>query len=759
MNSYFFAFFISLILGIIFAYYLDIHIILTFLPALAVFLFSKRSTLLIIILLFIPLGFMRMDFSTLPANTLDSIDNISIEGKVLNYPSLNNGRTSFYLLNNDYSNPYQEKIRVVLLFEADVSKGDKVKLQGKLNLPAIAGNPGEFNYRKFLEHEGVYFILSIQDEDGWEIKEKAHGFTSVLNQARERGSEQFIAYLGQERGGILLGMLLGKKEAIEAEQYQSFQRTGIVHVFAVSGLHIGFLLLFCMLISSFLDLSTRDRTIFSILMVLLYASLVGWPVSVSRASVMAIIGLIAYYLGREKNLLNALGIAGLIICLIDPQAVFKVGFQLSFAATFGLIYLYPAIRRKIKSESKMWDMLLVPLAAQLAVVPLIAYHFNLFTPIALISNIFITYLAAFTVILGFMAFIFANLIPFLSEVFLIPISLGIDIIIILVELSKDLPGAYRWVATPSLAVIVIYYLAVAALAYLLNQNSRKQYLVVALLPVFLFIASLYIPAGIWDHGKVELVFIDVGQGDSILIKTPKGKFILVDGGGSDTYDVGEYKLLPYLRHRGINEIDFMINTHPDTDHLRGLESVIREIRVKHIAIPKTRQDAIEFEVLKGLAMDKNIALTSLQRGQSINLEEGLLIKVLHPIEQSYLKDNHNNQSISIMCTYKDFRFFLTGDIEEEAMRSILADASLLLDALIVQVPHHGSKHSYLPEFYKQLDSSYAIISAGRNNRYGHPHDEILDLLDEYDLTVIRTDQHGAIRFISDGKKIEYNTFL
>ncbi|MDD2587141.1 MAG: ComEC/Rec2 family competence protein, partial [Syntrophomonadaceae bacterium] len=261
----------------------------------------------------------------------------------------------------------------------------------------------------------------------------------------------------------------------------------------------------------------------------------------------------------------------------------------------------------------------------------------------------------------------------------------------------------------------------------------------------------------YNRGVLEVVFIDVGQGDSTLLKTPGGKFLLIDGGGSDFYDVGTRKLLPYLHHRGIRELFMVINTHPDTDHLQGLEKVVAELPVKCISLPASLVGADEYSNLKQAAQGRNIPLVPLQSGHELNIEKGLEMRVIYPDADKYAGRDYNEQSLVLDTRMGNFSILLTGDATTESLQKIL-NSRTVKPVTIVKVPHHGSKGSLLPEFYEKANPLYAVISSGKNNPFGHPHQSVLDMLEQNQIKILRTDLQGAITVETDGKGLKVNSF-
>mgnify|MGYP000889802502 CR=1 FL=1 len=704
-------------------------------------------------------GVLYFSLLTAPAQEhLPEIKPAQVEGVVKDYPRYDGKKTTF-AIRTDSKNRYSRNIQVYCNFAAHLQKGDKVEIKGSLKQPARAGNSGEFDYCKYLEKNGIYYIFSVKEEKDLSISRQASGFQGWINSYRQNSQELIKEVLPLDEAAILLGMLLGIIEGIDSSEYSDYQKTGVVHIFSVSGLHVGFLLLLCAWVCSLLGLSRKTRVISGIILLLIYATLVGWPVPVMRAVIMGSIGLIAFYSGRDNRMLNSLGLAGIVILLINPNSLLQISFQLSFAAAWGLVYLFPLLRRRLNYSSRWGDLLLVPICAQLAVIPLTAYHFHLFSPLALLANIPITYLSGGAVILGFLSLITGGLLPGLSVIFLYPAGLCIDLIRVVNELVVNIPGSYLRVITPGPVLIVLYYAGLLLSIYVFTatgDKKRSSILVAGLVMIAFFVTVICLPGSIYNRGRLEVTFIDVGQGDSILIKTPQGKFILIDGGGSDFSDPGTRKVLPYLYYRGVRELYLAINTHPDTDHLQGMETVLKEIPARYIAVPATMVDAEEYQNLRKIAEVRKIPIIPLASGEQVNTGEKMKIRVLHPTAGAKTRDNANEESLVLDIRYDRFSTLLTGDIGIEPMQE-LVEKEKLVPVTVLKIPHHGSKYSVLPSFYEESKPQWAVISVGANNIFGHPHPLVLEALEEKNIKILRTDRDGAITFCSDGRRVRQKT--
>ena len=675
---------------------------------------------------------------------------VQLSGIVQDIPYYDGQNTSF-TLKTDLPSPYQKKIRIVCLYQCRFNRGDLVKLQGDLKPPTKPGNPGEFDYPSYLAYQGIYYNLTVKSATQAKLISPVTGAIKWIDAFRSQAEQLTQQALSKPEAAVLLGMLLGGRAGMEAEQYSDFQKTGIVHLFSVGGLHVGFLLVLVAWLTSLVRLGTRGKFWAGVFILLVYGTMVAWPAPVIRAVIMGILGLLAYYSGRENSLLNALAISGLVILLISPDNLFNLSFQLTILASWGLIYLFPLVKERLPYKGWGWDMILIPICAEVAVLPMVAYYFNLFTPISLFTNILITYLAGGAVILGFMAFLLAAFLPFLATLLLHPAGLFIELILLIVQWTKMLPGAYIWVATPVAGLVALYYIAIFIGILGLKKPSQQRYVSSAIVLLMIFMICLLLPASCYDRGNLQITFIDVGQGDSMLIKTPQGKFVLVDGGGSQFNDVAAKKLLPYLHYRGIRYLDMIINTHPDIDHEKGLESVADQIEVNCLGLPASISTRKEYQTLRDIAVRQKIPVFTLEDGQYLTLEDGLEIKVLNPAGELYEGQEFNQESIVLQVKYEAFSVLLTGDIPSEIMPRVLEKVDLPIT--VVKVPHHGSKGCLLPGFYQKLRPRWAAISVGANNPFGHPNPEVLEALTQAKVDVLRTDQDGAIMMRTDGKDL------
>lgn len=682
-----------------------------------------------------------------PAPPIEPEDQV-VSGTVVGYPRVKDGRSSF-IVKTGAADPYWKRLQVFCDFQAHLNPGTTVELRGVVEKPATPGNPGEFDYPAYLSKHHIYYLLQLDGQENLRQESSQMSIMTLSPLLRNRMAEQTRAVLPGEEAALILAMVLGILDNVDQDIYQDFQRTGLVHLFAVSGLNVGFVIVFASGIIALGRLSRRMGLYITILLVVLYSSLTGWPVSVQRAVVMALLSLLAAYLGRSHDAANGLGLAALIILALDPCALFTISFQLSFLATWGLVCLYPAVRSHFNLKSRKWDYLLVPLCAQAAVLPLIAYYFHLITPVSILSNLFATYLAGIIVILGFVALLVAVPFPLVSSALLMPTGLCARILLWINAFCKSLPWAYWMVATPEIVVVAGYFAGLIWLIWQLQAGHRR--LVAPLLLMGAALVLMLIPPWWPIKGQVQMDFIDVGQGDSMLIKSPGNRFVLIDGGGSLFTEVGRRKVLPYLNHLGVNRLYMVVSTHPDVDHIQGLLEVMQDRRVENVAIGDASLAEPLAQSLLAEAVKQGSYVVALKAGQTLNID-GMAISVWYPPgPESAIKPNE--QSLVLQCRWGEFSALLTGDQNQSNLEEVLRQHRG--KNLVVKVPHHGSRYAWTTELDRRAD--WMVLSVGPN-AFGHPHQEVVQDIEKGRARLLRTDENGLITFSSDGHSLQVKTF-
>ncbi|MGE5396246.1 MAG: DNA internalization-related competence protein ComEC/Rec2 [Chitinophagales bacterium] len=671
---------------------------------------------------------------------------VKVEARVLDHPASKEGDTRFTgeLISSRYQTgtPHFERFRVTCAFSAKLEKGDIVKLYGSMRLIQKPSNPGEFNFKEYFAHRDIFYSLTVRDASSLKVTgHKAGALESLFQGMVNKGSMAIRANMGKQEAILLEGMLFGLQGEISEEDFSTFQKTGLVHVFSVSGFHVGFIVLLGTWLGALLRWKNRTRFLFLSGLLLLYGSLTGWPVSLVRAALMAWLALLAHYAGRENQALDSLCLAGILILLVNPASLFDISFQLSFLATWGIVYLYPIIQAQFKLEKKWQKAVMLGLAAQVATLPLAAYYFNMVSLISVVANLILVDVAGVAVILGFIGMVIAQISQAVAAIFMMPAGFLTLIVTRGVEILAKVPASYLWVAKAAPILVAGAYTGILML-FLEATNRRKALRNAGTLLIIVYLIGILWPGQWKEPGRLKVLFLDVGQGDAIFIKSPGGKTILVDGGGADYYQVGKKVVLPYFRREGIRSLDLAISTHPHVDHMQGLQEVLEEI-------PASTIIAGAGCMLKESA-NHRVTLTG---SREIQLDSKTMVRVWAP-------DNNGEpgNDTSVITTIKEGNatFLLTGDAGTGELEQYMKE-NPDVRATVLKVAHHGSRNSLYEPFFDEVNARYAVIMVGANNPFGHPDPLVVEELEKHGMQILRTDQNGAITFLTDGKELQVRT--
>lgn len=409
---------------------------------------------------------------------------------------------------------------------------------------------------------------------------------------------------------------------------------------------------------------------------------------------------------------------------------------------------------------------LLSLAPQVATLPLAAYYFNLVSLISVVSNLLLVNVAGGAVILGFLGVVAAQFSQALASLFMIPAGFLTAIVQWGSKLLGGLPGSFLWVAQPAVWSVVAAYFGMILLwgklpirtgiqegetmsfregeaEPVLNRTNEIR-IGMGLCLIMIFAASLLTPGQFRNPGVLRVVFLDVGQGDAVFIKTPRGFTILVDGGGSLLYDVGEEVVLPYLRRQGIRKIDLAIATHPHIDHLQGLKPVLKECPARVVVVGEG-----SFAELRNPGSE----VVSLNGLKEILLDWNARIWMWAP-EPGHFTEPGNDTSVISKITLGDVSFLLPGDAEVAELEMLMAEPGLDLSATVLKLPHHGSRYSWSDAFVRRVNPQYGVICVGLRNPFGHPDPEVLERAQEQSMRLFRTDLDGAVTFMTRGRDVK-----
>lgn len=667
----------------------------------------------------------------------------------------------------EYCNRYKIKYEGEFLYisvdkKQNLEYGDKIHVKGEFQEPSGARNYKGFDYKQYLKTLKIYGTVKVSEIRVLD-KNCANKLLQISNFVFLKIKSNIEKTYNSQISGIILGVMLGYTEQIDESIREDFGASNISHVLAVSGMHISYII-FLITNSTQKLLGKRKCKILASVVLVIYMFITGFSVSVVRASVMGILSCMSFVVYRKSDTLNNISIAGLITLINNPYSITGMSFLLTYGGTFGIIYfklIVEKIIKNIKVRNRKWkyvflkvqrkcekiiEMTAVSISAQIVIGPIMITSFNTLGIGFLLTNLLLSAVIGIIVMGGFIQV----LISFIS----IDAGVGVAKLIeiptyALLLISKIDFGNFK-VVTPDFIQVLLYYLLIVLLRYLYivfhskHCNPSEQrikntiYLIkYKLRPHFkrillAVIAIVFIAVMIAKTPHdLKIYFINVGQGDSTLIVTPNDKKILIDGGGSSTYDVGKNTLIPYLLDRKIKVLDYIIISHFDQDHVGGILSVLKELEVKKVVIGEQGEKSEQYKEFCEIVEKRKIPVILVRKGDIIKLEKDVKIRILFPNKDLITENILNNNSLVFRLEYKDFDMLFTGDIEEVAEKKILKEVNnKLLKADILKTAHHGSKTSTIKKFVEKVEPKIALIGVGKNNKFGHPNSDVLNRLDE-----------------------------
>lgn len=642
--------------------------------------------------------------------------------------------------------------------------GDLVVSTGIVELPDGQKNPGGFNYKRYLLIEKIYTTMSVKDIH---LSLVAGGdYSRIVKYSlafKERIVEVIEKSLPKDQAALLEGIVISKTDNLDEDIKTHFSDSGLTHLMAVSGMNVAFLVI--PLVFLFRRLKANELAANLIISAFLgiFVIITGSSPSVIRAVIMNLVVLFGKQIDRQSDILTSIAFSALLLLLYNPLIVFDIGFQLSYAATIGILGLYKKIKESISNlPNFLSDVIAVTLSAQIAVIPIIAYNFNKISLVSFLSNIVAAPLSGIILILGLCMSVLGQLHIIFSNIFGGLNYLLLTILLYIAKISSQIPFATITISTPKIIFIFMYYLIfllVVSWHSISNMSERIKgikekininyvFKIGGLFCIIIILCIAFIPK------PLEISFIDVGQGESIFIKTPKNKIVLLDCGGPlrDDFDVGEKIIVPFLLDKGIKRIDIIVLSHADSDHTCGLESVISNFDTGAILLPQYVKQSDTSTDLLNTIKKYDAKIVPINTNQSIKFEKDLYFEAVGVKE---LFDNDNENSMVLRLSYKNRKFLFAGDISENVEKLLLNNKKLSSDVL--KVPHHGSKNSTSSSFLDVVRPKIAVISVGEKNMFGHPSSEVIDRLKQREIDIFRTDKNGCISVISDGKSIQVNT--
>ena len=668
-----------------------------------------------------------------------------IKGQV--YKKTNNSNYQIlYLKNNSV-----EDIRLMIYdkYFTDVPIGKYILIRGKLSYFEHATNPGGFDEALYYARQNIFGY--VQCEKIQEISGETHVFMENLYQFRLGWRKSLVDCIGEKNGGILAAMLLGEKSEMDSEVKELYQNNGISHILAISGLHISFIGLGVYRLIRKTGLGYFPAGVFAMGILTLYVLMIGASVSAVRAYLMLALKIGADITGRVYDMLTAAMLGAAITVLYQSLYLTDGGFYMSYGAILGISLLLPVLEHCFPYRSKWLSGCYASIAINIMLFPITLWFFYVFPTYSVLLNMFVLPLTGPILALGIVGSMFLLLLPPVGGVFLKLCGVILKFYERACRMGNGLPLARLVIGRPEWWEMLLYYLLLLLILLVIfyamkKKWKRKRYRWVWFLLAVAVGAMIFRP-----RGRLEITMLDVGQGDGICLRGPQGNTYFIDGGSSDESGLGKYCMEPFLESQGIGTLDYAFVTHGDSDHYSGIEEMLTRqemgIRIAHLVLPANYPSDKDLSALAKTAQDVGVAVMTITGGDYLR-EGNCLIRCLQPYEyEGDLKDNA--ASLVLEVEFGEFSMLCTGDVEGEGEELLLKKVSDK-DYDVLKVAHHGSKYSTTKRFLELCTPEIALISAGKNNRYGHPHEELLQRLENAGCKIYNTQENGAIMLETDG---------
>lgn len=688
------------------------------------------------------------------------------------------------------------------------SIGSRVRISGSFFLYTEATNIGQFDARNYYAARKIYGQVKKATIVYTEPPNITGRGKECLWQLRRHLAETFLEVYGEENGALLAAMLLGERTFLSEETQSLYKAAGALHVIAVSGLHISLLGLgMYRLLRRIFD-AQAPAAVISVLCMAAYVFLVGNPPSAVRAFIMFAMGLLAGYWKRTLDTPTALSLSAAIILMGNPFYIGQSSFLLSFLAILAIAVFQPALKEclahinpyhfplsRLLGSRQTWRLrhldpqkvpgvchvllkkvgngLLSSFSVWIVTLPVQLFFFSEVSLFGIFFNLLIIPLMGVILLLGIAGLFLkeiSHLFAFLTG------SAFTDLEITVINICRYAEGIFfaiikaggsladrlsftMW--TPGKPVYGKMLLAFCLLLLFcllgnLSENGRTfpekfwKYRLGILLGVILLLAG-------YPAHNLQITFLDVGQGDGICMELPDGRVYLMDGGSSDVSKVGNYRLVPFLKAKGIRKIDAVFLSHGDADHINGIAELLEEkqISIDCVCLPAGAEQE-EFAEIKDLARARNISVRTIQAGDFWE-NNGTKFWCLNPAD---VTESGNAASVVLYMEYQNFSMLLTGDLEGEGEKSVAAllRSNAITGISVLKVAHHGSKNSTKEEFLRQCSPAVAVISCGEHNTYGHPHKETLERLNDMGTAIYRTDCSGAVQITVSGSRMKVTEY-
>ena len=653
------------------------------------------------------------------------------------------------------SGPGRHLQGVLVYVDKDVGRklyaGACISGRGRITLPERAANPGQFDARRYQASKGICYIIF---PDELKTVREAPLFRRQVEDFRRHVRRVFDSLFDETGAGLLDAMILGDRSCIEADTRDIYRKLGIVHILAISGMHLSLVGRGLYKGLKKTGLPARPCALFAAFAVMTYARFVHAGPATMRAVIMFCMMMLAEYLGRKYDGLSAMALAGLLILIRHPLALWQSGFCFAFIAVLSLYLLYPSVDRLLHFPKKSRRLKLLyligpPAAVSLGTLPMTVCCYGEIPVFGLAVNLIALPLMGLLMPLGIMTGLsgifslslsafFAGSLRLLLHLYTVPRFLKpMQSHLVIKTGCQPL-----WMALAVYAVLAVFLILTAYTGY------KKPQLLLMLSAALL----LFVP--VRKFGQLT-AFLDVGQGQCIFIRSDDGRTMLYDGGSSDVGQVGKYRIIPFLDYYGVDVVDAVFISHGDYDHYSGALELLEASRVRHLYLTAAGKEDEGNALLAQMAAENAIPVTYVKAGDGWQMEN-VKISCIYPGESAGAGDI-NDRSMVLHVAAGSYDLLLTGDISSEAEEHLLGAG--LSDADILQVPHHGSRFSSSAGFLEAVSPEAAVVSAGEGNRYGHPDQETLQRLKNAKSRTYITFKCGAVLIRPDAEGFRIRAFL
>ena len=662
------------IIGILTGLYLEftLSMVLYFLLLLFCLFILKAKKLEILISMCLLIVFNLYTSSLINSYDCRYIDGSSIEGEfeIVSYRAIKDYYDK-YIVKSKEGN----KFILYLPHGDELKKGTLINLSGEFSLPDLARNTGGFNYRRYLNSQKIYGIIRAKN---YYVSNLAK--FNLIYYIQDEIYKSFARLFPKDEMGLIIGMMIGETKDISEDVLENFKTTGITHLIAVSGSNVVYVVVLVQFL--FKKFFGKRATYFiSIFFLILFMLISGASASVCRATLMIILSICADIFFLKSDTFSNILTSAFVLILLNPLVIYDVGFILSFGGTLGIVLLSKDFTRLFKRLGKLNETLSVTCSAQLILAPIMMYCFNTFSILSIVTNIIVVPISGSITILGFVVFIISKISFPIAKLIANSLYVLAAFTIWVADMFSKIPFSLIRTITPNVFEIFLFYFVVFYFVNLKVRGKKYRFIgeaqnnetkvtkmlanirpiwVIAFIAIFAFSEIIYYKI---PRNYLDISCIDVGQGDSVLIETDSRKFILIDGGGNENYDVGDNILLPYLLDRRALNIDTIFSSHSDADHLNGIITALENMHVNNVVIGK---GALGYEKVYRIAESKNVKVIEVQKGDVLEIGN-LVFEVLSPsieIDNS----NVNDYSLVFKLIYGEQSMLFTGDISSAAER-------------------------------------------------------------------------------------------